>query len=144
MALCANIAALLALLLAPYMPQTSKRIRDQLKLGRCILEKDELCFYLAQDHIIGEPSPLFRRIDVPEIQKLQQKFSGEPEKKPASKKSVKKQSKQPKKDANQKAKNEKNENASASNNGDNSNVVSGDKCHQIVQDNKPDELESAV
>ncbi|XP_074596697.1 methionyl-tRNA synthetase 1 [Brevipalpus obovatus] len=144
MALCANITALLALLIAPYMPKTSKKIKDQLKLDQNILEKDELVFYLSEGHSIGEPSPLFRKIDVPEIKKLQEKFSGKPDEKPTSKKSNKKQSKKPKNDADKKSEKEKGKKETQNNSVTKPDAASGDQCPQNNKDQKSDELESPV
>lgn len=61
------------------MPKTSQKIRDQLNLDQKLLEKDELCFYINEGHRIGNPAPLFRRIEDVEINNLKKKYSDEPE-----------------------------------------------------------------
>lgn len=78
MALCANIISLLSILLQPYMPQTSIEIQQQLNLkeGLDVLE-DIFTIYLTPGHKIGEPRPLFSKIEEETAAELKKKFSGQ-------------------------------------------------------------------
>ncbi|RXG58612.1 Methionine--tRNA ligase, cytoplasmic [Armadillidium vulgare] len=72
-----NVVGLVALLLQPYMPLTSEKILkflnypDNLK----VLPK-YFCQYLNPGHVIGEPSPLIRKITDEEVEALRKRFAG--------------------------------------------------------------------
>ena len=76
-AVSVNIVALVATILAPYMPNISKKIKDFLNnppeldrlpsLFTCIIKSGS---------VIKEPSPLIRKITDDEISKLKEKFAG--------------------------------------------------------------------
>jgi methionyl-tRNA synthetase len=78
--LCANITALIAILIEPFMPNLSSGILNQLNAsldeintlkGQCVFK----CV-LKTGHIIGKPTPLIREIKSHEIQKLKSRFAG--------------------------------------------------------------------
>ena len=94
--LCANIAALIALLIEPFMPKISSGIIKQLNttLEDINMLKNECVFkcVLKAGHLIGTPEPLIREIKLDEIQKLKSRFAGsqkEREKTPVNKKQSK-------------------------------------------------------
>lgn len=75
--LCANIACLLSVMMQPYMPAVSQEIQDQLKAPSefNVLQEKFLPFLYA-GHKIGEPHPLFKKLDDAMITELKEKFSG--------------------------------------------------------------------
>ncbi|KAK3106651.1 hypothetical protein FSP39_024573 [Pinctada imbricata] len=75
----ANIAALLSVLLQPFMPQTSATIQSQLNMSAdCnVIHHDFVCV-LPPGHKIGKPSPLFQKIEPTVITELKKKFQGTP------------------------------------------------------------------
>ncbi|ELV09236.1 Methionyl-tRNA synthetase, cytoplasmic [Tupaia chinensis] len=83
-----NIAALLSVMLQPYMPTVSATIQTQLQLPppACnILVTDFLCT-LPAGHQIGTVSPLFQKLENDQIESLRQRFGGgqvKPSPKPA-------------------------------------------------------------
>jgi len=94
--LCANIAALIALLIEPFMPKMSFEIIKQLNttMEDINMLKGEFVFkcVLKAGHVIGTPEPLIREIKLDEVQKLKSKFAGsqkEREKAPENKKYAK-------------------------------------------------------
>ncbi|XP_010991650.1 methionine--tRNA ligase, cytoplasmic isoform X1 [Camelus dromedarius] len=76
--LAVNIAALLSVMLQPYMPTVSTTIQAQLQLPppTCsILPTNFLCI-LPAGHQIGTVSPLFQKLENDQIESLRQRFSG--------------------------------------------------------------------
>ncbi|XP_049942399.1 methionine--tRNA ligase, cytoplasmic isoform X1 [Schistocerca serialis cubense] len=84
--LCTNIAALLAVLLKPYMPETSRTLDTQLNAPEHIQYiSKEVCVLLPPGHKIGQPAPLFTKIETAQIEKLKKQFSGRQRSPPAEK-----------------------------------------------------------
>lgn len=76
--LSANFAALLAVLLQPFMPTTSETIQKQLNMAdESFVILDNIAAYLKPGHKIGKPSPLFQKLETPLIQELKKKFMPE-------------------------------------------------------------------
>uniref|UniRef100_A0A8C3W7Z9 Methionine--tRNA ligase, cytoplasmic n=1 Tax=Catagonus wagneri TaxID=51154 RepID=A0A8C3W7Z9_9CETA len=76
--LAVNIAALLSVMLQPYMPTVSATIQAQLQLpppACSILPTDFLCT-LPAGHQIGTVSPLFQKLENEQIESLRQRFGG--------------------------------------------------------------------
>ncbi|XP_004481357.1 methionine--tRNA ligase, cytoplasmic isoform X1 [Dasypus novemcinctus] len=76
--LAVNIAALLSIMLQPYMPAVSATIQAQLQLPppACnILLTDFLCT-LPAGHQIGTVSPLFQKLENDQMEGLRQRFGG--------------------------------------------------------------------
>lgn len=76
-AIAANIVALTAILLEPYMPQTAACIRDFLNNPsqlRCLPQA--FTHFLPAGHSIKEPHPLITQLDDETIQKLNSQFAG--------------------------------------------------------------------
>uniref|UniRef100_A0A2K6SY66 Methionine--tRNA ligase, cytoplasmic n=1 Tax=Saimiri boliviensis boliviensis TaxID=39432 RepID=A0A2K6SY66_SAIBB len=76
--LAVNIAALLSVMLQPYMPTVSATIQAQLQLpppACSILLTDFLCT-LPAGHQIGTVSPLFQKLENDQIESLRQRFGG--------------------------------------------------------------------
>ena len=77
---CANIAALISLLIEPFMPKLSSGILKQLNitLDDVNILKGENAFkcFLKPGHTIGVPEPLIREIKKDEIEALQKRFAG--------------------------------------------------------------------
>ncbi|GAB1609435.1 methionine--tRNA ligase, cytoplasmic-like [Argonauta hians] len=74
--LSSNIAALLSVLLQPFMPTTSATIQHQMQFPaeKNVILENFPC-YLAAGHKIGEPKPLFKKLETDFIQELKKKFS---------------------------------------------------------------------
>ncbi|KAI2566586.1 MARS isoform 8, partial [Pan troglodytes] len=73
-----NIAALLSVMLQPYMPTVSATIQAQLQLpppACSILLTNFLCT-LPAGHQIGTVSPLFQKLENDQIESLRQRFGG--------------------------------------------------------------------
>lgn len=77
-AIAANIVALVSVILEPYMPDTSRRIKELLN------NPDELhCLprvftqFLPTGHVIQEPKPLITQLDDDTIKTLSKKFAGD-------------------------------------------------------------------
>lgn len=56
MSICANITALLSLLLAPYMPTVSQTLKDQLNFKQNVLKDEHFVQFLPAGHKIGTVS----------------------------------------------------------------------------------------
>ncbi|KAB0804650.1 hypothetical protein PPYR_01620 [Photinus pyralis] len=84
--LCCNLTCLLAVLLSPYMPNTSRTIRKQLNAPDtvCVLDPDnpEITNLLKAGHQLGKPSPLFDKIDQAKVDELKKQFGGKQETSP--------------------------------------------------------------
>ncbi|CAL4121879.1 unnamed protein product, partial [Meganyctiphanes norvegica] len=80
-AIAVNLVALVALVLEPYMPETSKRILSTINLPS--LENIQLPKNFTQlipaKHTISQPEPLIRKLTDEEIEQLKSKFAGQPE-----------------------------------------------------------------
>lgn len=77
LSLSANIIALLAELITPYMPQVSIDIWSQLNItpSKRVLD-DKFVRYLPNEHCIGVPKLLFKRIEIDDVKRLQRLYSG--------------------------------------------------------------------
>ena len=78
--LCANIAALVALLIDPFMPKISSELLKQLNTSLekvNMLQQSQLfkCV-LSPGHEIGAPAPLIREIKSDEIEEMKKRFAG--------------------------------------------------------------------
>ncbi|XP_047541457.1 methionine--tRNA ligase, cytoplasmic isoform X2 [Vanessa atalanta] len=77
---CCQLAALLAALLAPFVPRAAARLRDQLRLTpdqlRINPENPSLIQYLPPGHVIGKPEPLFAKLEPEMLEKLKAKYAG--------------------------------------------------------------------
>lgn len=73
-----NIACLLTTLLEPYMPDTSANLKAQLKCDNVVLDPEnvEIINLLPAGHQIGEPSPLFAKIEPSRVDELKKRFAG--------------------------------------------------------------------
>jgi len=80
-AIAVNVVALVALVLEPYMPETSKRILSTINLPS--LENIQLPKNFTQlipaKHTISQPEPLIRKLTDEEIETLKANFAGQPE-----------------------------------------------------------------
>ncbi|XP_013136733.1 PREDICTED: methionine--tRNA ligase, cytoplasmic isoform X2 [Papilio polytes] len=77
---CCQLAALVCALLAPFMPHTARRLREQLNLPEVALrinpQNPSLVQYLPPGHVIGKPEPLFSKIEPELLEKLRAKYAG--------------------------------------------------------------------
>ena len=77
---CANMAALIAVLIEPFMPNTCECILKQLNISLESVNvlRSECTFkcVLKPGHVIGTPAPLIREIKIDEIQELKKRFAG--------------------------------------------------------------------
>ncbi|KAH9496097.1 hypothetical protein Btru_012715 [Bulinus truncatus] len=81
-AVCANVACLLSVLLQPYMPTTSSVIQQQLQAPPSVnYIGGEFVPMLQPGHQIGQPSPLFQKLEATTMAELKAKFAGKPEEK---------------------------------------------------------------
>ncbi|XP_049882572.1 methionine--tRNA ligase, cytoplasmic [Pectinophora gossypiella] len=77
--LCCQLVALLLALISPYMPDTARRLRDQLGLKDMPLlnpDKPGLIQYLPAGHVIGKPEPLFSKLEPERLEELKKKYAG--------------------------------------------------------------------
>ncbi|CAB3241591.1 unnamed protein product [Arctia plantaginis] len=78
--LCCQLVALLCTLLAPYVPDTSRKLREQLKIDTTTLrinpENPSFLQYLPSGHVIGKPEPLFAKIEPELLDSLRAKYAG--------------------------------------------------------------------
>ncbi|KAK9871150.1 hypothetical protein WA026_011432 [Henosepilachna vigintioctopunctata] len=75
-----NLVCLLSVILSPYMPETSENIRKQLNAKEYLLVPDSgIVNFLPEGHVIGDPSPLFTKIEQTQIEDLKKKFAGKQE-----------------------------------------------------------------
>ncbi|XP_052815564.1 methionine--tRNA ligase, cytoplasmic-like isoform X2 [Mya arenaria] len=76
--LAANLACLLSVLLQPYMPEVSATIQRQLNVpDTCNVVYQDLVCHLSPGHKIGQPSPLFQKIEASTIAELKKRFAGQ-------------------------------------------------------------------
>ncbi|KAI6173361.1 Methionine--tRNA ligase, cytoplasmic [Aphelenchoides besseyi] len=76
-ALSANISILLATLLYPFMPTVSKTIRSQCKLESPFLLPEHFVQFLPDGWEIGEPKPLFEKLDPKKIEEFKKRFGAQ-------------------------------------------------------------------
>ncbi|KAL5965647.1 Methionine--tRNA ligase cytoplasmic [Taenia solium] len=76
-----NIAALLGILLRPFMPTFAEEIFAQCKLppehrslAPMVTNGGHIICLLPEGHVIGEPKPLFKKIEAHEVQRLQKMY----------------------------------------------------------------------
>ncbi|RWS04885.1 hypothetical protein B4U79_12907 [Dinothrombium tinctorium] len=81
MALCANISALLSILLQPYTPDTCVNLQNQLNICQTTLDTEGLRQYLKEGHRLGTPTPLFKKLEQKKIDELKKRYAGASEKK---------------------------------------------------------------
>ncbi|KAK4312772.1 hypothetical protein Pmani_015786 [Petrolisthes manimaculis] len=85
-AVAANIVALVSIILEPYMPDTTVRIKDLLGDLPCLHQLPRsFNRFLPPGHVIKEPHPLIKPIEDDLIQRLSSQFGGQqpnPQKKP--------------------------------------------------------------
>lgn len=78
--LCCQIVALLCALLAPYMPNTARKLQVQLNLSPAQLRinptNPSLIQYLPFGHVIGKPEPLFAKLEPELLEQLRAKYAG--------------------------------------------------------------------
>lgn len=76
--LAVNIAALLSVMLQPYMPTISATIQTQLQLSlpACSVLVTNFVCTLPAGHQIGTVSPLFQKLENDQIESLKQRFGG--------------------------------------------------------------------
>ncbi|XP_012281975.1 methionine--tRNA ligase, cytoplasmic [Orussus abietinus] len=74
--ICCNLACLLSALLAPYMPNTARKLRSQLGLSSedYGFIPESIATMLPAGHLIGKPSPLFSKIEDQKIEELRRKY----------------------------------------------------------------------
>ncbi|XP_018575973.1 methionine--tRNA ligase, cytoplasmic [Anoplophora glabripennis] len=89
--ICCNLACLLATLLQPYMPDTSASLHKQLNSSDILITPSnlEIVTYLPAGHKLGEPFPLFAKIELTRVEELKKKFAGKQEEKENGKVDVK-------------------------------------------------------
>jgi methionyl-tRNA synthetase len=77
-AFAANLVITLITLLEPYMPSFTQKVLDQLKLDKSLLTLQDAQFkiLLPVGHEIGDPQPLFAKIDDAKITELRSKYDG--------------------------------------------------------------------
>ncbi|KAG7204594.1 hypothetical protein KM043_005013 [Ampulex compressa] len=77
---CCNLACLLSSLLAPFMPNTARELRLQLGLDMNYgYIPETITVILPAGHVIGKPSPLFKKIEDHEVEELRKKYAGKQE-----------------------------------------------------------------
>ena len=75
--LAANLACLLSVMIQPYMPVVSAEVQDQLKApSQCNVLINKFVCYLKPGHRIGNPKPLFQRIEAATVNELKKRFAG--------------------------------------------------------------------
>lgn len=78
--ICCNLTCLLAILLYPYMPDTSRIIRKQLNAPDNVMtlssENPEITRLLKTGHKLGKPYPLFSKIEEAKVEELKKRFAG--------------------------------------------------------------------
>ncbi|XP_050499287.1 methionine--tRNA ligase, cytoplasmic [Diabrotica virgifera virgifera] len=84
--MCCNLSCLIATLLQPYMPETSENLKKQLNTSNIVLipSDPEIVNMLPAGHKLGEPSPLFAKIEPSVAEELKKKFAGKQQSKETS------------------------------------------------------------
>lgn len=78
MHLALNTVAILSLLVSPYMPDISKRIKEQLALVDCehlVDITNSMPLLIPIKHQIGKPALLFKRIEMDQVKEFRKKFN---------------------------------------------------------------------
>uniref|UniRef100_UPI00358F6303 methionine--tRNA ligase, cytoplasmic n=1 Tax=Myxine glutinosa TaxID=7769 RepID=UPI00358F6303 len=76
-AVAVNVACLLSVLLAPFMPETSGTIQKQLQVpSTCNVLTDDFVCWLPPGHAIGQVVPLFHKIESWQIEEWKERFRG--------------------------------------------------------------------
>ncbi|XP_045487327.1 methionine--tRNA ligase, cytoplasmic isoform X1 [Pieris rapae] len=79
-AVCCQLVALLCTLIAPYMPDTSRKLKAQLNLPdtsfRINPTNPALFQYIPKGHVIGKPEPLFAKIEQELVDTMRAKYAG--------------------------------------------------------------------
>uniref|UniRef100_A0A0C9RA76 Methionine--tRNA ligase, cytoplasmic n=1 Tax=Fopius arisanus TaxID=64838 RepID=A0A0C9RA76_9HYME len=75
---CCNISCLLSALLGPFMPDTSRELRKQLGLDGSTYGyiPEKVSILLSPGHKLGEPTPLFSKIEEAVVEELRSKYGG--------------------------------------------------------------------
>ncbi|XP_074785774.1 methionine--tRNA ligase, cytoplasmic isoform X3 [Athene noctua] len=72
-----NMAALLAVMLQPYMPSVSSAIQEQLRIPpECFVLSHDFTCTLSSGHRVGTVSPLFQKLENDQIEALRKRFKG--------------------------------------------------------------------
>ncbi|KHN77202.1 Methionine--tRNA ligase, cytoplasmic [Toxocara canis] len=79
----ANIAYLIAVLMHPYMPQVSRRIREQCGLLDLPLMPSSPIAFLQTGHKIGKPKPIFVKMEKALVEECKKKFGGSGQREPS-------------------------------------------------------------
>lgn len=88
-AIAANIVALVAIILEPYMPQTSANIKEFLSNPPQVKQLPQaFTQFLPAGHSIKEPKPLITQLDDETIQRLVKQFAGQDSEKEKAQKKV--------------------------------------------------------
>ncbi|XP_074036652.1 methionyl-tRNA synthetase 1 [Leptinotarsa decemlineata] len=76
--ICCNLSCLLATLLQPYMPDTSDNLKSQMNCSNVVItaSNPQIVKLLIAGHKIGEPFPLFAKIEQATADELKKKFAG--------------------------------------------------------------------
>lgn len=76
--ICCNLSCLLASLLGPFMPNTSRQLRTQLGLDPSLYGfiPEKITILLPAGHKLGKASPLFTKIEDSKIEELRKKYGG--------------------------------------------------------------------
>lgn len=75
--LSCNIACLLAILLKPYMPESSRIMAEQMQApDNVFVITENVTQLLPPGHKIGKPAPLFTKIEQATVDQLKQRFAG--------------------------------------------------------------------
>ncbi|XP_060808549.1 methionine--tRNA ligase, cytoplasmic isoform X2 [Amyelois transitella] len=78
--LCCQLVALLCALLAPFVPDAQRRLREQLNVQQELLRMSptnpSFVQYLPPGHKIGKPEPLFAKIEPEVLERLKAKYAG--------------------------------------------------------------------
>lgn len=79
--ICCNLSCLLAALLGPFMPNTSRQLRTQLGLDTSSYGyiPETVSILLPAGHKLGKASPLFSKIEDSKIEELRKKYGGKQE-----------------------------------------------------------------
>ncbi|XP_077862668.1 LOW QUALITY PROTEIN: methionine--tRNA ligase, cytoplasmic-like, partial [Saccoglossus kowalevskii] len=75
--LSVNISCLISVLLQPYLPNTSDEIQKQLQApDKCNIILDQFVCFIPPGHKIGQPKPLFDKIEPSRVEELRKQFAG--------------------------------------------------------------------
>lgn len=78
--MCCQLVTLLATLLAPYMPNTARNLKQQLAVDDTICRLDvdhpQMRQFLPRGHKLGKPEPLFTKLEVERVDELKKRYAG--------------------------------------------------------------------